>query len=626
MDDLLFGEAYTNPPDRLEEEVASAMASRLGVDPARSAVGCWRPHVAAALSEIGGDVDTSLMRWLLEGVPLGIDAEIGCHGVFPPAENDREGTNEAANLWTRVAEGCYYQSFDEDRDWVIPKLQEMERKGQLTRFASLAEAQKVHGDVIVNKAASLVKCLDDGTLKHRIIIDLLRSGANWLCWVPERGVLPRVFDATADSRRLLFLSMGGGFPEMVVLDVEEAFYTLGVLFKERRFLFIQSPDGTLYRLNVLAMGGASAPLLWGRAAAFLMRLSASIYHKDVLRLQCFVDDPWLIARGTPRARRTRIVVVILLWLSVGLRLSWRKKQVDFQVKWIGVVLGLTRQEVIVWLPADFVLKVLTEIKEIQLLRAIPARRLRKLTGSLTWISGVVIWIRAFIAPLWAAVAEAARWEGPPTEATVGQRQVSHALRWLRLFLEGNQGELVRRIAAAPKQYNTFVQIVTDACPWGLGGVLLVNGTLKNRWACALEDLDLEMLEATRGSPDGQASFEALALLVALRQWQDIWKEEATFILTRSDSIAALGALLKGNSHNLAMNKIMQEIALDMAEGIYEPQVVGHLPASWNGWADALSRLAVPGASQQLPEELARIEPDVLAVRDRAWWRTQSGGY
>ena len=279
-------------------------------------------------------------------------------------------------------------------------------------------------------------------------------------------------------------------------------------------------------------------------------------------------------------------------------------------------------------PADFVRKLLDELMDISSLRVVPVRRLRKTTGALTWLTGVVIFIRAFLAPLWAAVASTASWTGPPEAATVSQKQIAHSLSWLILFLSGVKGSLTRRIKAAPRRYFTMVQIVTDACPWGVGGILLKDGVIIAWFASALSDHDLEVLKAVRGDPKGQAAFEGLALLIALRAWADEWKDETAFILTRSDSIAALGALIKGNARassdsGVQLNTIMQEVALDTAEGTYEVQVVGHLPAAWNTLADALSRRFLPAQAHTLPQQLVHLEGTDVEDRGAAWWRTLS---
>ena len=205
---------------------------------------------------------------------------------------------------------------------------------------------------------------------------------------------------------------------------------------------------------------------------------------------------------------------------------------------------------------------------------------------------------------------------------MGKRQIAHALRWLRRFLEGNQGELARRIRALPKMSDIVIQMVMDASPWGMGGVLFINGRPKEWFASPLEDYDLKILEEKRGMPDGQASFEALAILIALRAWAQTWQDEAALILTRSDSMAALGAVLKSSAGTVRMNRVTQELALDMAEGLYEPAIVSHLPAQWNVLADALSRMFQPGKNTGIPHELNNVPRVDVDGRGPSWWRTQ----
>ena len=87
-------------------------------------------------------------------------------------------------------------------------------------------------------------------------------------------------------------------------------------------------------------------------------------------------------------------------------------------------------------------------------------------------------------------------------------------------------------------------------------------------------------------------------------------------------MAALGAVLKTSAGTIRMNRVMQELALDMADGLYEPAIVGHLPAQWNDLADTLSRLFQPGKSTTIPYELANVERTSVDGRGPAWWRTR----
>ena len=269
----------------------------------------------------------------------------------------------------------------------------MEAKHEVVSYGSLEEAQAVHGDIIVSKMACLVKELEDGSKKRRLIMDLLRSGSNSLARVPERVVLPRGQDAAGDARTLLFFCEGGGFAEMMVLDVKDAFYSMGVHPSERRFQCIQGPDGRIYIFCVLSMGGAASPLVWGRAAAWTMRLSSAVWDVTQLRLQCFVDDPWAVARGSRRRRHHLLAVVALFWCSLGLRMSWKKMQYGPQVTWIGLKMSLSLEDVVLSLPEKFQTKALREVQAILQLEAVPVARLRSLVGTLMWMTGVVLWIR-----------------------------------------------------------------------------------------------------------------------------------------------------------------------------------------------------------------------------------------
>ena len=199
----------------------------------------------------------------------------------------------------------------------------------------------------------------------------------------------------------------------------------------------------------------------------------------------------------------------------------------------------------------------------------------------------------------------------------------HALAWIAAFLHGQEGALIRRIAVSSKEAAQAIQIICDASPWGLGALLTAGDEEILSWFGApLQDSDLQALGVATGDCRGQAALEALCLLVALRTWAPRWRHEAVVIMARSDAMAALGALNRTSSSNPVMNQVVREAALDMAEGAYELDILGHLPATWNVVTDALSRLfaPAPGTAEVpscLPAEL-RVWPE---PRSQEWWRT-----
>jgi len=70
-----------------------------------------------------------------------------------------------------------------------------------------------------------------------------------------------------------------------------------------------------------------------------------------------------------------------------------------------------------------------------------------------------------------------------------------------------------------------------------------------------------------------------------------------------------------------VNIIAKELALDMAEAVYRPTLVEHLPGVMNIAADALSRLFIPGKNYVVPSCLARSTRVDPPERDSGYFRT-----
>ena len=198
----------------------------------------------------------------------------------------------------------------------------------------------------------------------------------------------------------------------------------------------------------------------------------------------------------------------------------------------------------------------------------------------------------------------------------------HALAWIHAFLAGQEGALIRRILVESKAGLSTTQVVCDASPWGLGAVLVRNDEIVSWLAVALVQTDLDVLGIERGDCRGQAVVEALCIAVALRTWAPDWRDEPTVLMARSDAMAALGAINKTSSPNPAMNRVVREVALDLSEGSYELDILGHIPAVWNTVTDALSRLeAPPPDTHEIPGILANVPRAHPAPRTLQWWRT-----
>ena len=608
--------------EKVQEEASAFLASHLGCSARRGAVGSLRPDLAAAIGQLSGDPDVAIPRWMDTGAPLGITAEIPSHGIFPTIDRGAV-IHEAHEFYTREAAGLIYKSAEEESAWVQEKLNAMVEDGSMGVYVDLDAACAALGNVVISKLACLVRQVPGSDeLKRRLLVDMLRSGSNCLMVVPERGVLPRLVDAAGDARRLAYICGPGEFVELLVVDFSDAFFTMGVKEDEQRFQAVLGPDGRIYVFRVLGMGGASAPIIWSRTAAWVGRHTQAMYDSDAARLQIFVDDPFMAARGVRKVRLRLLALAIILWLALGLRLSWRKRQRGPSVQWIGAQLDITLETLTISIQGRFIEKMLAECRALLAMRVIPTKRMRSFAGGMCWIMTVLHWIRSWLSPLWAAIASSATWAGPPHKATIAIRQVAHSLTWLEAFLSGQRGSIIRQLAVNPRPAEDLVQVGCDASPWGLAAVLFINGIISDWIADIITEVDHFVLQTTAGC-EGQSAFEALAILVAARHWLPAFRDVPVTLVVQSDSVAALGAAARLGSPVEKLNTIVRELALEMAEGEFEVSLYGHVPGHLNKLPDALSRLWDPNGAKEFPAELASIPGGQPDPRPLEWWRARA---
>ena len=67
--------------------------------------------------------------------------------------------------------------------------------------------------------------------------------------------------------------------------------------------------------------------------------------------------------------------------------------------------------------------------------------------------------------------------------------------------------------------------------------------------------------------------------------------------------------------------IAREIALDVAEALYRPDVVEHVPGIANKVCDMLSRKFQPKAQYFLPTPLAQVLETIVPLRDKSYYRS-----
>ena len=166
-----------------------------------------------------------------------------------------------------------------------------------------------------------------------------------------------------------------------------------------------------------------------------------------------------------------------------------------------------------------------------------------------------------------------------------------------------------------------VEVTVDASPTALGGYLKEDDCIVEFFEDAITEHDQAILNAAAGGSEGQQIWEALAMLCALRLWAPRWRSRRVRLRVKGDNVSALVMIVRMKAKGASNGLIARELALDIAEALYEPQVCSHMPGISNVIADYLSRMRSQG-QRDLLAPLRHARQRWLPGRDvGSWWRT-----
>ncbi len=385
---------------------------------------------------------------------------------------------------------------------------------------------------------------------------------------------------------------------------------------EQRYLGGAALDG-YFCYMVMLFGVRSGPLIWGRVAALLMRLTAALLRPLPAKLQCYVDDPLLSLAGPEHLRRRNAILTVLYWLALGFEMSWNKGQYGRGVEWIGAWLqewttssgapGLT-----VTLSSERVDKLKQLIDDMMQGPVIRKTVLRPFTGLVSWMASLLPQLSPFCRMLWAALYLY------PGESWVYTKQVATALKWLRAFCHMQASPLQRR-CRTPANYLTCITF--DGSPWG-GGATLQCGVnpLQTRhqhpiatyWRRTWTVADATIIGGKIGDAASQARWEAYALLKAVHAWIPLLQVSEGRVIMCGDAAGVLYDAIKFKARDTTINLMMCELALLVAPLGLDIETM-HVWSEWNRVADYLSRPAA--AAQDLPAELHGVPQTADPVLD-----------
>jgi len=176
---------------------------------------------------------------------------------------------------------------------------------------------------------------------------------------------------------------------------------------------------------------------------------------------------------------------------------------------------------------------------------------------------------------------------PPTNC-IWTKQVKVPLAWIVAFLRGRSGNLTRRLTLdSYLRRGPSVILTTDASPYGLGAVLVIEGSTVAHFSDSICKMDRAVLGLQETAPcKDQQVLEALAVLVSLREFSHHWKMNRVTLCIRTDNIAALTMLTKMRPHSVQMGIVARELALDIVCAAYCPEICEHTPGISNVAADS----------------------------------------
>ena len=110
------------------------------------------------------------------------------------------------------------------------------------------------------------------------------------------------------------------------------------------------------------------------------------------------------------------------------------------------------------------------------------------------------------------------------------------------------------------------------------------------------------------------------MLCALRLWSPRWRYRRIHLRVKTDNVAALIMVVKLKASGYGVGLISREMALDIGEAHYSPQVAAHLPGQANLLADFIYR-DVDHTACDLPPPLRDAVQVPMSARSLGWWRT-----
>ena len=187
----------------------------------------------------------------------------------------------------------------------------------------------------------------------------------------------------------------------------------------------------------------------------------------------------------------------------------------------------------------------------------PLADLRAVTGKVSWLAGVLPRTRWILRTFYAVMAAREAEVRPGSEAARREKRadarnkdgvfVTKRLEGARLALlelpERHEGEAYKEDTLLYARHSR-VKSITDASPEGLGAVLVINDQIIDMVSSKVTEMDARNWGFEWGAFSSQGVVEALAIIVALKDWGSKLAGMNVQITIKSDSVTALSSIQK----------------------------------------------------------------------------------
>eukprot|EP00435_Cladocopium_sp_Y103_P029227 s2680_g7.t1 len=318
--------------------------------------------------------------------------------------------------------------------------------------------------------------------------------------------------------------------------------------------------------------------------------------------------------------------VLYTMSALGFSVSIKKGERGANVTWMGIEFRLLPDnELLLTLPEKFISDLQQRIREWENKGMGATKDLRVVCGKLSWLSGVLPRTRWMLRVFYAVLAqrEAEVHEGKEETRRAKRsddRSKDHLFVIKRLegarvalmeYLNVTKERPTRKISLKPRD-KARVSITTDASPEGLGATLVVNGQLVDAIAAPVTEMDAKDLGFELGSSSSQGVVEALAMVVALKHWNNKLAGMVIDLTIQADSITALAMAQKQSAASPAINFLGAILGILLESAKIEDIQLVHIPGVANKVADYLSRPSKQRNGPRPPElgevQISECEP------------------